>query len=59
MPSKCMVIALSLVYGISSALLGPNIATERTFRPQNMRKSSQFDHTNSSSTVKVNMVTVN
>ena len=34
MPSKCMVIALILIYDISSALLGPKIAKKIILDPK-------------------------
>ena len=57
MPSKCMVIALILIYDISSALLEPKIAMKVTLDPKYV-KFSQYEHTYSAPLSK-NRVTVN
>ena len=40
MPSKCIVVALILIYDIFSALLGPKIGYKGNFRPTNVWNSN-------------------
>ena len=47
MPSWCMVIALILIYDISSALLAAKIAMKVILDPQNVSNFANTDHSNS------------